>query len=97
MKEQKVREIIDKCKTEWANRFPTANMHPAMLKVLETKLRQSPYEDGCERMIDTTTGRKHIVPFEYIILNGIIGIDLTKFPKETFDETKKEHQAGVMG
>lgn len=83
MKEEKVDEIMDKVLLRWIKTFGLENIDPQKAKMLRQILKQSPHDDGYMRItLIEEPGITYLVPFEDIILNGIKGEDVKKYPIE---------------
>ena len=81
MHQANVNKIIKKVITGWQDRLPReAKILPEQIDSLRWALKQSPYEDGNARVKSLVTGKTYLVPYEEIILNGIKGNELNKYP-----------------
>lgn len=83
MNNKKVDEIMKKLIAGWNKRLPKgAKLQKEFLKGIKEFLKLCPDEDGKKRVTDLSTGKTHLVPYEDIILNGLKGKDLNKYPVE---------------
>ena len=82
MKEEKANEIFERVKKEWIKRHGEKNLNPAILNTLKKSLLSIPDDDGNKRVKSLSTGKTHLVPIERIILNGLRGDELDKYPVE---------------
>jgi hypothetical protein len=82
MEEQKLNEIMDKVIKEWIKRHGVINLDPQKIEMLKNVLKDSPHEDGLMRVQLIGGGPTYLVPFEEIILNGLKGEDIEKYPVE---------------
>lgn len=80
MIKSKVDEIMAKVIKEWEIKYGKENLDPHKIKSMERILRFSPHNDGLMPCVDVVTGRTHLVPFEDIILHGLKGWELHKYP-----------------
>ena len=79
MKEEKVNEILDKVRKGWCERME------AKLRHLKATLLESPHDDGLMpiTLVDdkgSSGAKTYLVPMEDIILKGIKGEDVDKYP-----------------
>jgi hypothetical protein len=79
MNKKKADEIFNKVKAEWIKRHEEVNLDPEKLKQLKMVLKHCPDEDGLKR-VSVIGGKTHLVPYEEIILNGLKGTDVEKYP-----------------
>ena len=87
MKQKKVKQIVKKIEKVWTKRYPNQKKRlKTRLRQLEQVLKLSPYNDGFMRVSLVENKETHLVPFEEIILNGLRGSELHKYPIE--GETK---------
>jgi hypothetical protein len=82
MKEEKVNEIMQKVIETWVNRIDIKDIDISKVAAVRLSLLGSPHEDGFMRVESLENRKTYLVPFEYIILNGLNGKDLEKFPVE---------------
>lgn len=80
MKPEKVNEIMSKVMEHWTKRLDINRMDKEKIKALRMSLLSSPYEDGFMRVVSMETQKTHLVPFEDVILFGLKGKDLEKYP-----------------
>ena len=83
MNEEKVDEIMSKIVPIWTDRHGIENLDKRKVEHVRMVLSSSPHNDGYMRvqsMADPKT--THLVPFEIIILEGLKGEDLDKYPVE---------------
>ena len=89
MKRKKVEEIIKKIEKVWTDRLksgyyenikPATRVDKSFLESIRKMLLQCPDDDGYKRVADMSTGLTHLVPYEMIILDGLKGTELHKFP-----------------
>jgi len=82
MEEQKINEIMDKVIKEWIKRHGIVNIDPQKIGALKKVLQDSPHNDGLMRVQLIGGGSTYLVPFKDIILNGLKGEDIEKYPEE---------------
>lgn len=82
MNEKKAKEIMDKCKKYWEEQHPGQKVSEEFLSAHEDFLKECPDEDGLKRVHCIETNKVHLVPYEEIMLHGLKGADLSKFPVE---------------
>jgi hypothetical protein len=82
MNPKKVNEIMSKVVKVWLNKNSKKIIDFEKVEAVRQILIGSPHEDGFMRVQHIETGKVHLVPFEEIILNGLKGKDLEKFPVE---------------
>ena len=84
MNEKKVQEIMNKIIKGWRKRHgQDIAFDPLKVAMVEETLRGSPHEDGLMRVTNMESPDvTHLVPMEYIILNGLKGNEVNKFPIE---------------
>jgi len=83
MEKEKVKEILKKVEKVWKQRYPNHQKKLNIrLKQLEQVLTMSPHDDGYMRVSLAGENKVHLVPFEEMILNGLKGTDLHKYPIE---------------
>jgi len=83
MKKTKANQIYKKILDFWINRYGKENLDREKLKALRKMLNLMPDEDGMKRVTNMETGKTYLVPIEDIILNGLKGEELTKYPEKT--------------
>lgn len=88
MKEEKAKEIFGKIMKVWIKRHGKDKLNPIIINSIRDMLKVIPDEDGCKRVINAGTGKTHLVPIEDIILDGLKGNELYKYPIE--NEKEKE-------
>ena len=81
MNEEKANEIYNRIVKEWEARHDKKSLDPEKLKAVKKMLLLCPDEDGMKR-VSIMGGETHLVPYEDIILNGLMGADVEKYPKE---------------
>jgi len=79
---KKAEEIWNTVLGEWKKKYHEDSLDPVMLSAIKMLIFNFPHEDGSQRVTDMQTGITHLVPLEEIILNGLHGTDLHKFPME---------------
>jgi hypothetical protein len=86
---KKAEEIWNKVLDHWKNKFNQEDsLDPVKLAAVRLMIFMFPHEDGNQRVVDMRTGFTHLVPLEEIILNGLHGADLHRFPIE-YKPTKR--------
>ena len=89
MKPIKVSEIMQKVLKVWLERVggDPAKLDSEKIKETIKMLLKSPHEDGFQRVANIENpGINHLVPFEDIILNGLKGWEIEKYPIENKNE-----------
>lgn len=86
---KKADAIFAKVRTEWVKRFGEKKLNKKTLELVNELIRTLPDEDGLKRVENLETGKVHLVPVEDIILNGLKGDDLYKYPVEESDKNVK--------
>ena len=79
MNKEKVDEILKKVTIEWEKKGKVDKNFFHQFKIM---LEKCPDEDGLKRVVSMETGKVYLVPYEYIILNGLKGDELNKFEVE---------------
>jgi len=74
-------KIMQKICNEWAKRYADG-VDPAKVAAITIVVNNFPHSDGKQRVTDISTGKTHLIPLEYIILHGLHGSELDKFPEE---------------
>jgi hypothetical protein len=82
MNSEKIDEIMNKVIKVWIERFGITNIDPQKIEAVKGVLKESPHEDGLMRVQLIGGGATYLVPFEDIILNGLKGEDIEKYPIE---------------
>lgn len=91
MNRKKVNEILKIVQKEWIKRLKNGYyrnvpeksvIDKSFLESLRKMLLKCPDEDGNKRVVHVETGKTHLVPYKYIILDGLNGKDIHKFPEE---------------
>lgn len=77
---KKADEIFNNIVKEWIKRYGYKQLNQKTLVELKILLHALPDEDGCKRCVSLETGKTHLVPVEKIILEGLRGDELHKFP-----------------
>ena len=80
MHKKKADEIFARVKKEWIRRHGEDNLDPEKLAVTRKMIDLVPDEDGCKRVTLGETGKTYLVPIETIILDGLKGTELEKYP-----------------
>ena len=82
MKPKKVNEIMSKVMEYWikTKHLDINKIDKEKIRAIRLSLLASPYEDGFMRITSMETQRTHLVPFEDIILFGLKGKELNKYP-----------------
>ena len=81
MQKEKVDEIMNKVVSEWKKRIPDgAKLSQEQIDMLRQCLSMSPHDDGLMRVTSFETGKTHLVPMEEMILYGLRGDKLEKYP-----------------
>ncbi len=80
MDKQKVKEIMADVLTEWEKRHSKENLNPKTIKAVEETLLMSPHDDGLMPVQAIGSDKVHYIPIKEIILNGLKGEDITKYP-----------------
>lgn len=88
MEKKKVNEIMIRVITEWERRYGKDKIDYNKVRLLEKILSLSPHEDGFMRVTSLEDGKIRLVPFEKIILEGLHGKELDKFPIEKSNKRK---------
>jgi len=87
MREAKINEIMNNVEQAWIQEYGKENIDYSKLELVRGGLKSCPHEDGL--MPCTLLGGKtHLVPIEYIILNGLEGKDIDLFPLQGEAESK---------
>jgi hypothetical protein len=83
MNKEKADEIMKKIQNHW-NRTapPNVKVSEEQLLMIRVMLNSCPDEDGLKRVTSMETGKTHLVPYEDIILFGLRGDNLDKYPIE---------------
>jgi len=82
MQEEKVTEIMGRICAGWEKKFGKDKLNPITIEATRESLRRSPFDDGFMRVSVGFSGEVHLVPFEDIILKGLKGEDVEKYPVE---------------
>ena len=82
MKEEKVKEIITTAVKFWITKHGVANIDFKTVEGLKNILRLSPHEDGLMPVTNADTGKTYLVPMIDIIMFGIKGFELEKYPEK---------------
>jgi len=91
MKKETVDKILKKVIAEWRERIKkgtydniskSAKIDKTFLESIRRMLVKCPDDDGKKRVESMETGKTHLVPYEQIILYGLKGTDLYKYPLE---------------
>lgn len=82
MKKEIAEQIYKKIYDEWVNRYGKENLDNDQLEALRNFILECPDDDGYKRVTNMTTGKTHLVPYEDIILHGLKGSELNKYPLE---------------
>ena len=81
MKEEKVQEIMKDVVKIWENTLGKEKIDTEKVKAVTEVLRESPHEDGLMPVTSTAkNGKTHLVPLKDIILKGLRGDELGKYP-----------------
>jgi hypothetical protein len=80
MIEEKAKEIVDECVEAWKKRGQ--KIDPGFPDYLMEVLRGSPHDDGLMRVTMIGDKGTRLVPMKDIILHGLQGTDLEKYPLE---------------
>lgn len=95
MQEKKVNEIMDRICAEWEKKFGKENLNPLTIEATRDSLRMSPHEDGLMRVSVGFDGETHLVPYEDIILHGLKGEDVAKYPVEQKENKKNKKKGNI--
>lgn len=91
MKEETVEKIMKRIINAWTARLPKgAKLSEDQLYAVRAALSIAPDDDGLKRVQSLETGKVHLVPYEHIILNGLKGSELEKFPEEKNENFQKQ-------
>lgn len=82
MEEEKVNEIMNKVISVWIKRHGITQIDPQKIEAVKKVLKESPHNDGLMRVQMIGGRTTHLVPFEDIILNGLKGEDIERYPME---------------
>ena len=82
MNREKADKIYQEIEEEWVKRYGRENLNPKTMNAVKMILREVPDEDGCKRVKCMGTDATHLVPIKDIILNGLKGEDVAKYPVE---------------
>ena len=82
MNKEKANEIYNNLVKEWKKRHPEKKLDVQFLAGIRRMLEHCPDEDGLKRVTDMETGKTHLVPYEDMILNGLNGSEVSKYPEE---------------
>lgn len=66
----------------WTQRYGEGTDFSVAEKCLRNVLEGSPHDDGLMRVTSAENGKTYLVPMEHIILYGLKGSELPKFPLE---------------
>ncbi len=89
MNEQKINEIMSKAVKYWEIKYGRENIDLQVCNGLKNVLELSPHEDGIMPVENMDTGKTHLVPMIDIIVKGIKGSELDKYPVKRIGETIK--------
>jgi hypothetical protein len=78
---KKAEEVWNKVLEHWRSMYREDSLDPVKLAAIKMMILMFPHEDGNQRVVDVHTGITHLVPLDYIILHGLLGSDLRKFPE----------------
>ena len=80
MEPKKVNEIMSKIMAVWIAKHGIQNIDPGKIQAVRNTLLMSPHNDGKMRVTLIGEEEAHLVPFEDMILNGLKGEDVKKYP-----------------
>jgi hypothetical protein len=83
---KRTNEIMEKLRQDWAKRVPEgAVLDEKFMKNMEFLIASCPHDDGCQRVQlmgeEGKEGKIYKVPLEDIILMGLNGKDVEKYPE----------------
>jgi hypothetical protein len=81
MEPKKVNEILSKVIPIWIERYGMM-LDPGKIQAIRNTLLMSPHNDGFMRVAVIGEKETHLVPFEDMILNGLKGSEVKKYPIE---------------
>jgi len=97
MKEEKVDEIMTEVEAEWKKRYGEEAIDPMRIEKVREALSMSPNENGIMPCYNTDTGKHHAVPMKDIILDGLKGSELDKYPVIEKENKVRTVYPGVKG
>lgn len=80
MIKQKADEIFKEIRDEWIKKYGKNNIDPDKLKAVKELLYSSPHDDGLLPVKTIDVPGTRLVPIKDIILYGLHGKDVEKYP-----------------
>lgn len=80
MKSEMAEKIYDEILVEWVERHGKDNLDSEKLESIRKMLHSMPEDSIYKRVTSMETGKTHMIPIKEIILNGLNGHDLSKYP-----------------
>jgi len=87
MKKETADKLYKEIRDEWIERHGRDKLDPEKMNAIKEMLYLVPDEDGNKRITSMETGKTHLVPIKEMILNGLNGKELDKYP--VLDEVDK--------
>ena len=81
MKAEMAEKIYEEVLVEWIDRHGEDKLDPEKLEATRKMLHSIPEDSIYKRVTNMETGKTHMVPIKDIILNGLKGYDLSKYPE----------------
>ena len=94
MEQETAEKIYKEIETEWIKRHDKEKLDPEKLRAIKKMLEVIPDEDGNKRVTSMETGKTHLVPIKEIILNGLKGNELNKYPEQKWQPSQKSTPCG---
>jgi hypothetical protein len=88
LKPEIAEELYNEILTEWIARHGKEKLDPEKLEATRQTLLSLPEDKVYKSVVNMSTGKTHLVPIKDIILNGLRGWELDKYP--VIDEKKLE-------